>query len=96
MSAFMVGFLDEMEKLARENPGLVDKIRSIGRSVSRSATSGAEGAEGTAGKVWGGAKGAAKGLKRSFKRYPGMFLAPAAAYAGYQLLKGLGGRRSEE
>ncbi len=90
--AFVLGFVDELEKSAKDKPTFLDKGEHIVRTVGRHAAVGAGRREGAVGKTWGGVKGAYKGVKKSFKKHPGMFIAPAAAYAGYQLLKAIKGK----
>jgi hypothetical protein len=95
-SAFVFGFLDELEKQAKKKMNILEKGEDIVRTVKRHATVGAGRSEGTGKKIWGGIKGGYKGVKKSFKKHPGMFLAPAAAYAGYELLKAVKGGDEDE
>ena len=92
-TAFVLGFLDELEKNAKLN--ILEKGEDIVRTVGRHGAAGATKGEGTGGKVWGAVKGGYRGVKKSFKKHPGMFLAPAAAYAGYELLKAVKGKDEE-
>jgi hypothetical protein len=90
-TAFLHGFLDELEKAGASKPTFLEKGEEIVRTVGRHGARGMKGKEG-AGKAWGAVKGGYRGLKRGFKKYPGMFIGPAAAYAGYELLKSIKGR----
>jgi len=99
--AFWNGFLDELEKSAKTkpvsaDPTFLDKAEDIVRTIHRHGAHGAGQREGVAGKAWGALKGGYRGAKASFKKHPGMFLAPAAAYAGYELLKAIRGKDEKE
>jgi hypothetical protein len=94
--AFLRGFLDELEKSAKAKPNFLEKGEEIVRNIGRGGAAGAAKGEGTGGKVWGAVKGGYKGVKKSFKKYPGMFIGPAAAYAGYELLKAVKGKDKDE
>jgi len=94
--AFVHGFLDELQKVAKKKPTFLEKGEDIVRTVGRhGAVGAARGGKSTAGKAWGAVKGGYRGLKSSFRKHPGMFLAPAAAYAGYELLKAIKGKDEE-
>ena len=90
--AFLFGFVDELEKLAGAKPTFLEKGEDIVRTVGRYGARGARQGEGPAGKVWGAIKGGYRGTKKSFKKHPGMFIGPAAAYAGWELLKAIKGK----
>jgi hypothetical protein len=91
--AFIRGFVDELQKHAEGKPTFLEKGEDIVRTIGRSGAKGARGGgESGAGKAWGAVKGGYRGLKKSFKKHPGMFLGPAAAYAGYELLKAIKGK----
>lgn len=95
-TAFLHGFLDELEKEAKSKLNVLEKGEDIVRTVGRHGAVGAAKGSGMADKTWGAVKGGYKGVKRSFKKHPGMFIAPAAAYAGYQLLKAIKGDDKEQ
>jgi hypothetical protein len=90
-TAFLYGFLDELEKIADGKPTFLEKGEDIVRTIGRHGAKGMKGYEG-AGKAWGAVKGGYRGLKKSFKKHPGMFIGPAAAYAGWELLKAIKGK----
>jgi hypothetical protein len=95
--AFIRGFIDELEKSAeKDTPTFLEKGEDIVRTIGRHGARGAGKGESTAGKAWGAVKGGYRGLKKSFKKHPGMFIGPAAAYAGYQLLKAVRGKDKDE
>lgn len=91
-TAFLHGFLDELEKKAKAKPNILERGEDIVRTVGRHGARGMKGQEGVAGKTWGAVKGGYKGVKKSFKKHPGMFIGPAAAFAGYELLKAIKGK----
>ena len=90
-SACLSGFLDEIQKTAVDKPTFLEKGEEIVRTVGRHGVRGMKSKEG-AGKAWGAVKGGYRGLKKSFKKHPGMFIGPAAAYAGWELLKSIKGK----
>ena len=92
--AFITGFMNEIEKAAAEGgkPTFLDKAEGIVRTVGSKGAEGAGKYQGPVGKTWGALKGGYRGVKASFHKHPGMFLGPAAAYAGFELLKAISGR----
>ena len=90
--ALVYGFIDELNKVADDKPTFLDKGEDIVRMIGQHGSEGAAGGKSSAGKAWGAVKGGYRGIKASFNKHPKMFLGPAAAYAGYELLKAIKGK----